>query len=241
MTEPIRTPTAGELSTLREDGIAFGYVGASIYERYRAIYQLLGGVDPSRILVAGCGYAVFDRLLPASAKLIGVDPGKAEIEVASAWAAQHRPNSRYIEGTLQTVEIPESWADLSIASEVIEHLPEDQVPLFMDQLIRNTRQGGDVVLTVPNIQQLRNRARRIVGLPPALMDRTHLREYTLSAITEIVKDYPLRVVACTGAVIYAPFENVLQRFLDTGSPIRRKLAERFPTIASHILIRAQRI
>jgi 2-polyprenyl-3-methyl-5-hydroxy-6-metoxy-1,4-benzoquinol methylase len=178
---------------------------------------------------------MFDRLLPESSQVVGFDIGEDEIRTASAWAVENRPSSRYVLGGVDEIPVEDGWADLTIASEVIEHLSEEEVGPFLGAARRLTRPDGRVVVTVPNVRQLRNRARRLVGRPPVFMDPDHDREYTLETAREAIESSGLTIEEVRGAVLYGPFERVAQKVIPADSPLRTGAADRWPRVASHLI------
>lgn len=228
-------PSREQLAEVREQGVAVGYRGAGIYARYRAILSLLEGIAASRVLIVGCGHGIFDRLLPPTLDLIGVDVSEPEIATASEWAIEHRPRSRYLLGQIEDVDIPPGWADLTIASEVIEHLPRDEIQHFLARLRTLTNPSGMILITVPNIKQLRNRARRLVGLAPVFMDPDHDREYTVETARSELLAAGLEIRALHGAVLYGPFERAVHKLIPPESRLRSFVAARWPSLASHLI------
>lgn len=232
-------PSPEGLSELRNAGRLVGYNGFGIYLRYRTILQMLRGKEASRILIVGCGHGIFDRLLPPELELVGVDIDKSAIETARSWAAEHRPRSSYVHGRVEDLDLQPGWADLSIASEVIEHVPADHVQSLLTRMRELTRSDGTAVITVPNVEQLRNRARRLVGLPPVFMDPDHDREYTLAKATTEIETAGYTIEAVRGAVLFGPLERHVTRILPAESPVRNRIAWRWPTIASHLVFRCR--
>jgi 2-polyprenyl-3-methyl-5-hydroxy-6-metoxy-1,4-benzoquinol methylase len=236
-TEPVRIPSLAELEALRADGQTLGYRGIHIYLRYRAILATLAhaGVRPARVLVVGCGYGVFDRLLPAGVELTGIDLAANEVAVAAAWARAHRPTWRYRAEPLAACAFPDGAFDLVVLSEVIEHVPEAELPALLAEVVRVIAPHGHLLLTVPNRLHLRNRARRLAGRPLVLMDPTHLREYTLAEARAVVAALPLRPRAFRPAVLYFPREPEVARVIPAHSRLRRGIIRLAPQVASHFV------
>jgi 2-polyprenyl-3-methyl-5-hydroxy-6-metoxy-1,4-benzoquinol methylase len=231
----IEVPTAHQLEEAWEAGQAIGYRGPGIYVRYAAILQILAGLDADRILVIGCGHGIFDRLLPPTANVVGVDIGEEEIENARRWAYEHRPNFRYVLGRVEELDMSPEWADITILSEVLEHMPEAESGRLLQAAVGLTKRKGRILVTVPNERQLRNRARALVGRPPIFMDPDHDREYTLQSARAAIIGVGLEIVDEGGAVLYGPFETWVQRVVPSDSSLRSSIASRWPTVASHLI------
>lgn len=233
----VTIPSIAELYALREEGRAVGYGGVHIYLRYRAVLATLAdaGVAPRRLLVLGAGYGIFDRLLPPDVELVGIDVAVGEIAHAAAWAARHRPGWCYLDRPLADCGFADASFDLILLSEVIEHIAETQLPALFAEIRRVLVPGGHLLLTVPNRLQLRNRARRLIGRCPVLMDPTHLREYTLAQARQAVRGSGLAEVAFRGAVLYFPWEGRVARLLPPESPWRSRVVRLAPQLASHFI------
>jgi len=233
----LSVPTLPELHALRADGVQVGYRGIYIYLRYQAVLAALAdaGVTPRRVLVIGAGYGIFDRLLPAEVELTGIDVASSEIAVAAAWAARHRPGWRYLDRPLADCRFADAAFDLVVLSEVIEHIPEPELPFLFAEIRRVLAPGGHLLLSVPNRLTLRNRARRLAGQPPVLMDRTHLREYSLDEARAAVRATGLTLTAFRPAVLYFPFEPRVARLLPPESPWRERVVRAAPRVASHFI------
>lgn len=236
MNEQLRVPSFDELVQLRETGRTVGYNGIYIYLRYKAILSVLQGHRVERVLNIGCGFGIFDRLLPSHVELVGLDLGEAEIEFASAYAQSERPQFSYRRVRLEDAQLePESF-DLAILSEVLEHMPEPEVAATVDQALGTLRPGGLLLVTIPCRNHLRNRARRLVGKEPVLMDHTHLREYSLAEARALLKPWNLQQLAFEPAVLYFPKEKHVAKVLPPESELREKILRRVPGIASHFIM-----
>lgn len=236
MSGAITVPTFEQLLELRETGRTVGYNGIYIYLRYKAILEVLRGRIVKRVLNVGCGYGIFDRLLPDDVELLGLDLGEAEIDFASAYAAEARPKFTYRRMRLQDADLKPGSFDLVILSEVLEHMPEPEVGETIDHALEALRPRGLLLVTLPSRDTLRNRARRLFRKEPVLMDRTHLREYSLSEARELLRLWQLEELAFEPAVLYFPKESRVAKLLPPESPIRKNILHRFPALASHFIM-----
>ena len=233
----LRVPEVTELHALREAGAQVGYRGIYIYLRYRAVLAALveAKVAPRRILVVGAGFGIFERLLPADVELTGIDVAASEVAFASEWAASHRPHWRYLDRPLADCRFRDHAFDLVLLSEVIEHIPEADLPPLYAEIRRILAPGGHLLLSVPNRLTLRNRARRLLLQPPVLMDRTHLREYSLAEARAAAASTGLAPRAFRAAVLYFPDEPRVARLWSPESPWRERVARALPEVASHFI------
>ena len=232
----VEVPSLERLHALRAEGMQVGYKGIYIYLRYRAILEVLASIRFDRVLEVGCGYGIFARLLPPDIDYVGVDTGEAEVRVASAWAAAHRPGWRLLRETVTAHAPADAAFDLVLLSEVLEHMPEPDAEATLAASVRALAPGGHLLVTVPNRLHVRNRARRLAtSRELVLMDPTHLREYTLGEARRLVDAFPLTPVAFRGAVLYFPKETVVARVIRPESRLRTAALAAFPALASHFV------
>lgn len=79
--------------------------------------------------------------------------------------------------THERLDFPDDAFDVTVSFEVLEHIPYPDN--YVAELLRVTRPGGLLFLSVPNVASLISRIRLVLGaLPPAIShDPTHLRHY----------------------------------------------------------------
>lgn len=233
----LRVPTLDELRALREQGAKVGYRGIYIYLRYRALLAALveANVRPQRLLIVGAGYGIFERLLPPDVELTGIDVAAHEVEFAAAWAARHRPGWRYLSQPLAACAFPDGAFDLVVLSEVIEHIPEPELPALYLEVRRVLSRGGKLLLSVPNRLTLRNRARRLAGMSLVVMDRSHLREYSLAEARAAALATGLAPRDFRATVLYFPWETRVARVFPPESRWRERIARAAPQVASHFV------
>ncbi|MGY1748700.1 class I SAM-dependent methyltransferase [Modestobacter sp. SYSU DS0511] len=119
-------------------------------------YDLLGVAPGMRVLDLGCGegrhaFEAYRR----GAEVLAVDWGAAEVTTTRTWlqaiaAAGEAPPGAAAEvarGDLRALPVPDASVDRVIASEVLEHIPDDRTALA--EIARVLRPGGRVAVTVP--------------------------------------------------------------------------------------------
>lgn len=228
-------PTFQQLCALQETGKQVGYRGIYIYLRYQAILTAMQNVRMSKVLSIGCGYGIFDRLLPETLDFTGVDTGESQIAFAQQWATEHRPSFHYQWGDFRSQGFARNSFDTIFLSEVIEHVPESELPGFFDTIHDLLQENGVLLLSVPNKWTLRNRVRHMFGRPLVIMDKTHLREYSLTEIRSFVRPLPFRIEKFSTAVLYFPCEFLIRKFLSPQNPLRRGVIALCPALASHFI------
>ncbi len=120
---------------------------------------------PAALLDVGCGDGrlihLVKRFVPSVA---GVDPSARAIAFARAF----NPEAELVAGHVDQIT---GQYDVVTAVEVLEHLPDAEVPAFVAHLFRCTRPDGAVVVSVPTVHRpVRKKHYRHYDLP--LLERT---------------------------------------------------------------------
>ena len=108
------------------------------------------------LLDLGCGEGrhAFEALR-RGASVVAVDWGVSEVETTKRWlgalaaAGEAREGARFevVRGDLRALPVPDAGVDRVIASEVLEHIPDDGSA--MAEIARVLKPGGRVAVTVP--------------------------------------------------------------------------------------------
>ena len=119
-------------------------------------YDLLDVRPGMRLLDLGCGegrhaFEAYRR----GASVLAVDWGQSEVATTAEWlgaiaAAGEAPAgaaAAVARGDLRALPVPDASVDRVIASEVLEHIPDDETA--MAEIARVLRPGGTVAVTVP--------------------------------------------------------------------------------------------
>ncbi|MER6992016.1 methyltransferase domain-containing protein [Saccharopolyspora hirsuta] len=119
-------------------------------------FDRLGVQAGQRVLDLGCGAGrhAFE-LYRRGADVIAFDQDVAELEnVAAMFAAMKAENqvpdganAQTVSGDALDLPFPDGHFDVVIASEIMEHIPEDEKA--MREMVRVVKPGGRVVVTVP--------------------------------------------------------------------------------------------
>ena len=106
------------------------------------------------------------------------------------------PGRLLVQGSLSNIPFTEHSFDALICSEVIEHIPRQQVHL--DQLIRVVRPGGILVIGTPDYARLRWRVLEWLydRLIPGGYTSEHVNPYTHTELRHELEDLGLDVIDC---------------------------------------------
>jgi SAM-dependent methyltransferase len=151
----------------------------------------------SRVLEIGCGRGGFRSSLHATAEVWGVEPVAVAAEIAKAKL------DRVFVGTFAEVEfqLPGASFDLIICNDVIEHIADDVG--FLQALLTKIKPGGYLMGSVPNMRNLPVFEALIFSKQwdykdDGVLDRTHLRFYTVKSFPALLKRTGFEVIKFAG-------------------------------------------
>ena len=131
----------------------------SMYSRIVADHLLSLAADlpgGGAALDAGCGVGYFTRMLgrarPGAWSWHGFDCDPIAMESLSGLTA-----GRFTVGDITAIDYADGFFDLVLCLSVLEHIAEDQVAL--DELIRVTKPGGQLIISVPCLDGWAGRTR----------------------------------------------------------------------------------
>lgn len=172
------------------------YGSKAIYEkisrgRLDAIYRLMPIKRPLAILDIGCGSGTLGESLKLDSRItvFGIDVAPKAVEAArnrldgGAWVVDIESSNPW------PSEVVSRRYDVVILSEVLEHL------FFPGHLLQVTRpllkEGGTIIITVPNILFWRNRLRIFFGHfeyeDTGLMDRGHIHFFSWRSFRDLLQ------------------------------------------------------
>lgn len=111
--------------------------------RYRVTAKLCRG----RTIDLGCGEGHLTRMISERGlDVLGVDISKEKIERAH----QFYPELEFVLCDIARLELAEASFDTAVIAEVLEHVPEAQGQEMLDKAWRLLREGGRLIVSVPN-------------------------------------------------------------------------------------------
>jgi len=129
------------------------------------------------IVDVGCGIGrLADRFQQCSKTVVGLDISSDAIEMAS----RNNNNIYFIIGNALKLPIRDNICDICLCIHVIEHLKD--FDLLLREIYRITAQSGKAIFITPN-------KRWTWFAPPALRDKTHVREFGPGEFKRLISNY----------------------------------------------------
>jgi len=188
-----------------------------------------------RILEIGCAYGYLLRALEGRFECAGIDVSEHAISVA-------RTVTKAPVECGDVMELlpgkPDDTCDAVLAFDVLEHLPEGQIPEVLSQIARILRPGGRLLVSVPNTRCLSRKLKKEQWT--ALRDPTHVSLLSPERWLELLGD-SFTVVATGGDALWdIPYLPVVPGQLQRAFLLTQVLAAatrgRFPRSLSENLI-----
>jgi ubiquinone/menaquinone biosynthesis C-methylase UbiE len=130
--------------------------------RYRAVERMVAKLSPASVLDVGCGTGDFVQLFdPSRTRYLGIDISPNMI----AECRRLFPSHAFKVADGDSIDAPDASVDLVLSIGVLEYL-QDPVS-HLKELVRVTRPGGHIIVTVPNGS---NRSRQLDRPIRAMLD-----------------------------------------------------------------------
>lgn len=147
----------GTPSLVRKLSWGFDYL---CYQKH--LHEKVVTMNPKSVLEVGCGDGYFIGGLPSSIPVrVGVDLSSRAIAFARAF----HPECTFYD---QDVNAIKDTFDIVAAIEVIEHIPENELPGFFNSLAQRTNDSGKIIISVPT-----------TNIP---LNQKHYRHYTIDLL-----------------------------------------------------------
>jgi 2-polyprenyl-3-methyl-5-hydroxy-6-metoxy-1,4-benzoquinol methylase len=109
-----------------------------------------GDIQRKRVLDAGCGDGWYShRMALAGARVTGIDYSERGVEMAR----QAVPDVEFRHASVLDLPFSDESFDVVFCFQVIEHIPPADVPRAAQELVRVTKKGGRLVVSVPSIRR----------------------------------------------------------------------------------------
>ena len=189
------------------DGRENEYRKRFIARRAEKMVKLADLDEESTILELGCGTGIYAiHWLKPSVKFYGLDISKGMLRIAAAKIKSESDKTLFLEGDAENLPFKDASFDAVLSVNTIEHL--DDVPLTLKEMKRVCRDGGKIVLSVPNgnfsaqcggklislLKRFLIRFLRVKNLtkPHRTYYLTH-RDFTMGDFTQLFSEVGIRV------------------------------------------------
>jgi len=154
-------------------------------DKYTTIFNLIG--SNKKVLDVGCCDGYIGRLLKQkNNRLVGIEADKTSAERAKKYYEE------VIIGDIECISMQDEISrnfDVILYSEILEHLKSPNRVLSAHRKLLN--ENGFIITVIPNVAFYRNRLSLLFGNwdyeESGVLDRTHLRFYTLKTAKELIQ------------------------------------------------------
>lgn len=207
--------------------------------RWKRLLKLIIEEKPSNVLDIGCSSGNISSFLVAKKiRVFGLD-----IVFDKLLEARRKGLNIIMADISKEFPIRNNTLDCVLAGEIIEHVINTDY--FLDEIRRVLKKDGSLVISTPNLANLENRLRLLIGRYPIFADYTsrgdnHVRAYTGRALVKQLRERAFKIEKYTGSFIppvsYSLFKKITSRLM----PILKILGSLFPNLAIHTIVKARK-
>jgi len=207
--------------------------------RWKRIINLVSQEMPGNVLDIGCSSGdISSFIVGKSINVFGVD-----IVFGKLCEASRKRILPVCADISKTLPYGDRTFNCVLAGEVIEHVIDTDG--FLDEINRILMDNGILIITTPNLANLENRIRLLIGRYPIFVDYTargdnHVRVYTGRALIKQLKERGFQIQKYTGSFVpfisYSLFKKMTSRLM----PILAMMGSLFPSLAIHAIIKARK-
>lgn len=186
-----------------------------------------------RLLDLGCHQGQFIKLMIAKDQVIatGIDDWDPALKTAGSW-------DYFKKDLAKGIGLQQSF-DVVSALEVIEHMVDTD--FFLKECYAYLKKGGYLLLTTPNINNLRNRFGVFMGKYPNFLEYRnvihHVRLYNPDVLKEHLKKHHFKIILVWG-VSFLPVKLFRHSWILMN--ISQWLAELWPSFCNNIIVICQK-
>ncbi|MFA5179813.1 MAG: class I SAM-dependent methyltransferase [Syntrophales bacterium] len=186
---------------------------------FELINKNISAFRPGNLLDVGCGNG--DRTLRL-AKWLGVDTAHIfGIDSHAPYVQQCQSSFNAVQVDLESgnLSYENDTFDLVTCNQVLEHLKNYHG--IIDEIIRVTKSEGYIIIGIPNLAHLLNRAYLIFGIQPMCIavPSSHVRGFTHAAFVQLLQSMPaITYIACMGSKLIYPLPLLLAKALSRIYP-----------------------
>ena len=177
------------------------------------VYDLLSGINASRILEVGCGAGLFRENFKYKNIYHGV-----EMDEAAASLAKKRLDDVFIGSILDVSgQLQAASYDLIVCNDVLEHIYDSEA--FISIIKSLLKYDGRILFSVPNVRYVSNLREILISkdwryVDEGVLDRTHVRFFTKKSLLRLFAENGLvvkKIKGINGKSIFPKSFNKLVR------------------------------
>lgn len=198
--------------------------------RINKILKLIG--ENKQVIDLGCGDAsIMEKIKACGNKVTGVEISENAIKKARQKGFE-----------VFNLSLEDDWAkrinkkfDIVFAGEIIEHIFDTDK--FLQNVRKVLKKNGSLIITTPNLASLGRRLLLLVGRNPVIEttarkhDYGHIRYFTCATLTNLLIENNFRIETT---------ESTAVNFNKSSSLFSPTLANLFPTLGSHLVVKARK-
>jgi SAM-dependent methyltransferase len=174
------------------------------YHEYKKELILNELTDEGIFLDLGCGCGDVAEFIPINYSYLGLEFAKSQVKKGK------KLGRRILEADLSRKFPFTEKVDVILASEILEHIFDTD--LFIKECKRVLNRKGKLIITTPNICNLGDRLRCLIGIRPSVIEcragkdyAGHIRAFTVKDVTTLLEDHGFKVTRVQGYEFFLPF------------------------------------
>jgi len=207
--------------------------------RWKRITDYVLEEMPNRVLDVGCSSGnISSFLVNKRVKVFGAD-----IVLDNLCKARDKGINPIMCDLSKGLPYRDQAFDCIVAGEIIEHIIDTDY--FLEEINRVLVSKGVLVITTPNLANLENRLRILIGRYPIFVDYTsrgdnHVRVYTGRALKKQLKERGFCIIENIGSFVpFISYSN-LKKINACLMPALSVIGSLFPSLAIHTIIKARK-
>lgn len=164
--------------------------------------EMLGSVSRKRILDVGCGAGFISRKLVEKNEVYGVDISPEPLKYAAKMGIKTKQYD-----IQKGLPFESGFFDIVLATEVLEHVFDTDA--LLSEIRRVLKEGGILILSVPNVCCLASRVMVVLGRLPSYIESHsregmagHIRGYNLPVVKNQLEEHGFKIEDIKTNAIY---------------------------------------
>jgi len=196
-------------------------------------------LNEKSVLDVGCGCGLLHRILGEEITYVGIDFVKESL-MSGKWLGFS--SAHKIAASAHALPIRDNSIEAVVCSEVLEHLPYDLPEKCLLEAFRTLKDGGILILSVPNFSHLVNRLYFLIwGRVRGLNDTLHVNSFSANSLERLLKISGFKDIKRHGFDIFLEPSSLLTH-LASRIPysVRKGIANYIHILDQLIMLRASK-